>query len=135
MISIDDISKIAEKRNKLKKETYTKIYEQITKKIRQSVDMGNKYLFAQIPSFVMGYPQFDRIKAMHYIIRQFQIGGFMVQMVGEFEICISWRPTKKNKSKEENNQEVRQVPQGRHQMMMDTAAHCGCQTSSGGAPR
>ena len=26
MISIDDISKIAEKRNKLKKETYTKIY-------------------------------------------------------------------------------------------------------------
>ena len=105
MISIDDISKIAEKRNKLKKETYTKIYEQITKKIRQSVDMGNKYMFAQIPSFVMGYPHFDRIKAMQYIIRQFQIGGFMVQIVGEFEICISWRPTKKNKTKEENNQE------------------------------
>ena len=48
MISIDDISKIAEKRNKLKKETYTKIYEQITKRIRQSVDMGQKYLFVQI---------------------------------------------------------------------------------------
>jgi len=103
MISIDDISKIAEKRNKLKKETYMKIYEQITKKIRQSVDMGNKYLFAQIPSFVMGHPHFDRVKAMQYIIRQFQIGGFMVQIVGEYEICISWRPTKKNKSQEDQN--------------------------------
>jgi hypothetical protein len=82
-----------------------KIYEQITKKIRQSVDMGNKYLFAQIPSFVMGHPHFDRVKAMQYIIRQFQIGGFMVQMVGEYEICISWRPTKKNKSQEDQNKE------------------------------
>jgi|TARA_B100001996_G_scaffold139013_1_gene105709 hypothetical protein len=103
MISIDDISKIAEKRNKLKKETYTKIYEQITKRIRQSVDMGQKYLFAQIPSYVMGYPQFDRLKAMQYIIRQFQIGGFMVQVVGEYEICISWRPTKKNKYRGDQN--------------------------------
>ena len=48
MISIDDISRITEKRNKLKKETYVKIYEQITKKIRQSVDLGHKYVFVQI---------------------------------------------------------------------------------------
>ena len=52
MISIDEITRIAEKRNNLKKETYTKIYEQISKKIRQSVELGNKYLFCQIPSLV-----------------------------------------------------------------------------------
>ena len=67
MISIDEITRIAEKRNQLKKETYTKIYEQISKKIRQSVDLGHKYLFCQIPSFVMGYPHFNRAKALQYI--------------------------------------------------------------------
>ena len=105
MITIDEISKIADKRKRLKKETYVKLYEQISKKIRQSVELGNKYVFVQIPSFVMGYPHFDRRKATDYLIRQFKISGFMVQVIGEFEICISWRPTKKNKSKEENNQE------------------------------
>jgi hypothetical protein len=102
MISIDDISRITEKRNKLKKETYVKIYEQITKKIRQSVDLGHKYVFVQIPSFVMGYPHFERHKALQYIIRQFEIGGFMVQRVGEYEICISWKPKKLKNSESKN---------------------------------
>jgi len=102
MISIDDISRITEKRNKLKKETYVKIYEQITKKIRQSVDLVHKYVFVQIPSFVMGYPHFERHKALQYIIRQFEIGGFMVQRVGEYEICISWKPKKLKNSESKN---------------------------------
>ena len=96
MISIHEITRIAEKRNHLKKETYTKIYEQISKKIRQSVDLGHKYLFCQIPSFVMGYPHFNRVKALQYIKRQFEIGGFTVQIIGEHELCISWKPNKKS---------------------------------------
>tara|TARA_B100000427_G_scaffold301248_1_gene284290 strand:+ start:4186 stop:4581 length:396 start_codon:yes stop_codon:yes gene_type:complete len=94
MISVDDISRIAEKRNRLRKETYVKLYEQISKKIRQSVELGHKYVFVQIPSFVMGYPHFDRIKATQYLVRQLHIGGFVVQHIGEFELCISWRPRK-----------------------------------------
>ena len=90
MISVDDISRIAEKRNRLRKETYVKLYEQISKKIRQSVELGHKYVFVQIPSFVMGYPHFDRIKATQYLVRQLHIGGFMVQHIGDFELCISW---------------------------------------------
>ena len=105
MITIDEISKIADKRKRLKKETYVKLYEQISKKIRQSVELGNKYVFVQIPSFVMGYPHFDRRKATDYLIRQFQISGFMVQSVGEFEICISWRAKKVEKHIEEKPEE------------------------------
>ena len=104
MISIDEITRIAEKRNHLKKETYAKIYEQISKKIRQSVELGHKYLFCQIPSFVMGYPHFNRMKALQYIKRQFEIGGFTVQVIGEFELCISWRPNKKSNKNDSNNE-------------------------------
>ena len=94
MISIDEISRIAEKRKRLKKETYIKLHEQISKKIRQSVELGHKYVFVQIPSFVMGYPHFDRTRATQYLIRQFRLGGFYVQHIGEFELCISWTPKK-----------------------------------------
>tara|TARA_Y200000002_G_C22618907_1_gene637270 strand:- start:848 stop:1234 length:387 start_codon:yes stop_codon:yes gene_type:complete len=104
MISIDEITRITEKRNHLKKETYTKIYEQISKKIRQTVELGHKYLFCQIPSFVMGYPHFNRMKALQYIKRQFEIGGFYVQVIGDFELCISWRPNKKSNKNDSNNE-------------------------------
>lgn len=105
MISIDEISRITEKRNRLRKETYIKIHEQISKKIRQSVDLGHKYIFCQIPSFVMGFPQFNRTKAAEYIKRQFELGGFTVQTIGEYELCISWKPIKKtNKNNHHHTQ-------------------------------
>ena len=110
MISVDDISRIAEKRNRLRKETYVKLYEQISKKIRQSVELGHKYVFVQIPSFVMGYPHFDRIKATQYLVRQLHIGGFMVQHIGDFELCISWRPRKlKNDTQKKQDEEDDQL--------------------------
>ena len=52
---------------RLRKETYVKIYEQISKKIRQSVELSHKHVFVQIPSFVIGHPHFDRTKATNYI--------------------------------------------------------------------
>lgn len=98
MISVDEISKITEKRNRLKKETYTRIYEQISNKIRKNVEFGNKQLFAEIPAFVVGYPTFDRLKATQYIKRQLELGGFQVSMVNDYEIYITWN-VKKNKPK------------------------------------
>tara|TARA_B100001113_G_scaffold131674_1_gene107680 strand:- start:717 stop:1106 length:390 start_codon:yes stop_codon:yes gene_type:complete len=113
MISIDEITRISEKRNRLRKETYIKIHEQISKKIRQSVDLGHKYIFCQIPSFVMGFPQFNRTKATEYIKRQFEIGGFTVQMIGEYELCISWRPNKKinkNNQQHTHSEDIEEFP-------------------------
>lgn len=95
MISVDEISKITEKRNKLRKETYIKIYEQVSKKIRQTVEFGNKHLFIVIPSFVVGYPAFDRLKAAHYIKRQLDIGGFQTKFVGDHELYVTWTTKKK----------------------------------------
>jgi hypothetical protein len=101
MISVDEINKITDKRNKLRKETYVKIYEQVSKKIRQTVVFGNKHLFITIPSFVVGYPAFDRLKAAHYIKRQLDLGGFQTRFVGDHEIYITWSNKKKTKPKEQ----------------------------------
>ena len=94
MISVDEISRLADKKNKLKKETYVKLYEQASRKIRQSVDFGGKYAIFQVPAFLMGYPMFDRFKATAYIKRQLERGGFDVNVRGDHELHITWRVKK-----------------------------------------
>ena len=97
MISINDVTKIDEKRKKIKKEIYTKIYEQFSRKIKQCVELGHKQVFLTVPAFVVGCPTFDRIAAARYIARQFHLGGFTVQQIGDHEIYVSWVIPKKKK--------------------------------------
>ena len=100
MISINDIHKIDEKRKQIRKEIYTKIYEQFSRKIKQCVELGHKQIFLLVPSYLVGYPVFDRTAAAKYIARQFKLGGFQVQLVSEYEIYVTWKVTKKKKEKQ-----------------------------------
>ena len=106
MISINDIIQIDDKRKKIKKEIYTKIYEQFASKIKQCVELGHKQVFLTIPVVLIGYPVFDRSAAARYVARQFQLGGFTVQIVSEFDIYVSWVVPKKKKEREESEEDV-----------------------------
>jgi hypothetical protein len=99
MISINDVTKIDEKRKQIKKEIYTKIYEQFSRKIKQSVELGHKQVFLTVPTFVIGYPTFDRGAAARYIMRQLKLGGFDVRLVSDYEMYVSWIVPKKVKQK------------------------------------
>ena len=105
MISIDDVTKIDEKRKQIRKEIYTKIYEQFSSKIKQSVELGHKQLFLSVPSFLIGYPVFDRSAAARYIARQFVLGGFTVKLVSDHDIYVSWVVPKKKKEKNVSEEE------------------------------
>jgi len=94
MINVDEISRLTEKKNRLKKETYVRLYEQASRKIRQSVDFGSKFASFQIPAFLIGYPMFDRYRATAYIKRQLERGGFDVVIVGDHELHITWKVKK-----------------------------------------
>ena len=92
-IDINEIRKLDVKRQEIRKEIYTRIYQQFERKIRQQVELGReKYLFLRIPSYVVGYPKFDREAAARYIARQFTHGGFDVQHVSDVDIFVSWAP-------------------------------------------
>ena len=106
MISINDIIQIDDKRKKIKKEIYTKIYEQFASKIKQCVELGHKQVFLTVPVVLIGYPVFDRSAAARYVARQFQLGGFTVQIVSEFDIYVSWVVPKKKKEREESEDDV-----------------------------
>jgi hypothetical protein len=99
MISINDVTKIDNKRKQMRKEIYIRIYEQFSRKLKQSVELGNKQVFLTVPMFVIGYPTFDRSSAARYIARQLKLGGFDVILISEFDLHVSWNIPKKNKEK------------------------------------
>jgi hypothetical protein len=103
MINISDVTKIDTIRKQIRKEIYTKIYEQFSRRIKNAAQQYRKDIFLTIPAFVMGYPTFDRFAATKYIERQLVLAGFTVQMVSDYDLYISWHTSKK-----ESKNEVRQ---------------------------
>lgn len=106
MISINDVTKIDEKRKQIKKEIYTRVYEQFSRKIKQSVELGHKQVFLTVPTFVVGYPTFDRGAAARYIMRQLKLGGFDVRLVSDYDMYVSWIIPKKVKQKVNESDET-----------------------------
>lgn len=100
MLSIDDVNKIDERRKQIKKEIYIKIYEQFSSKIKQSVEYGHKQIFLTVPSFLLGYPAFNRTQAAKYLVRQFSLGGFTARLISDYDVYISWYIPKKKREKE-----------------------------------
>jgi hypothetical protein len=105
MISINDVTKIDEKRKQIKKEIYKRIYEQFSRKIKQCVELGHKQVFLTVPTFVIGCPTFDRSAAARYVARQFKLGGFDVRLISDYDIYVSWVIPKKSKEVREEHEE------------------------------
>lgn len=105
MISINDVTKIDEKRKRVKKEIYTRIYEQFSRKIKQSVELGNKQVCLTVPTFVLGCPTFDRAAALRYIVRQFRLGGFDVSLISDYDVIVSWNVARRAPREEEEVKE------------------------------
>jgi hypothetical protein len=106
MININDIIEIDDKKKKIKKEMYMKIYEQFSSKIKQCVELGHKQVFLTVPVILIGYPVFDRNAAARYLTRQFELGGFIVQLVADYDIYVSWNISKKKREREVENEDI-----------------------------
>ena len=111
MINARDIVKIENKRREIKKETYKKIYEQFSRKIRQTVEFGQRQVFLTVPGFLIGFPTFDRDKATEYLKRQLERAGFTVAQTSSYEFHVSWGYTKvKEKAPEEEESSFDDLP-------------------------
>jgi len=94
-LTIQEIQRLDEKRSKMKKEIYTRIYEDCCRKIRSAASLGETQIFLKLPTFLFGYPSFDIVKASKYTKRQLEHGGFSVIIVSDpHELYVSWKTTK-----------------------------------------
>ena len=94
-LTIQEIQRLDEKRSKIKKEIYTRIYDDCCRKIRSAASLGETQVFLKLPTFLFGYPTFDIVKASKYTKRQLEHGGFSVVMISvPNELYVSWKQTK-----------------------------------------
>jgi len=90
MLRKSDITKIDDKKRELKKELYTKLYEQLSRKIRQAVEFGHRQVILVVPGFLLGYPVFNRYQATAWLLRQLKNGDFGVLQLDDFSFHVSW---------------------------------------------
>jgi hypothetical protein len=94
-LTIQEIQRLDEKRSKIKKEIYTRIYDDCCRKIRSAASLGETQVFLKLPTFLFGYPTFDIVKASKYTKRQLEHGGFSVVVISvPNEIYVSWKQPK-----------------------------------------
>ena len=90
MLHVDEIYEIDRQKKQIRKEIYKNIYETFTRKIRHCVNMNEKHSMLSVPSYVVGQPSFDRVKAASYLRRQLENGGFQVRMMSNVDMYVTW---------------------------------------------
>ena len=110
MINVHKIKQIEDSRRRVKKEIYTKIYEQFCRKIQNAVAANQKQVMVQVPSFLLGYPSYDIEKAASYLKRQLELGGFAVNPISTINFHVSWHISKSSKPPPVQQQMVPEPP-------------------------
>ena len=81
-------------RQAVRKETYKAMLDQLCRKIRSASDLGQHECIVTVPPFIVGFPKYDLARAVLYMCRQFQRLGYIVDLVGPFDIQVAWRAYK-----------------------------------------
>ena len=103
MFSAQEAHKIQEKKRSIKKETYKAILDTLLTKIKTSVENGKTGTFVNIPTFIVGYPIYDRKVACDYIGRQLGNLGYQTMKYTDYDLYVTWNKVKQEKKKEKTN--------------------------------
>ena len=90
LVLATDLQRDKDAKKAIKKETYKKILEQVSRKIKNASSGGQEALVVTIPMFVMGCPTFNQATATIYIQRQLINGGYKVQQINPVNLLVDW---------------------------------------------
>jgi hypothetical protein len=90
MISVKELAERDKARKNIKKEIYTSILNQFSRKIKARFDLGDKMTVVTVPPFVVGFPRYDLAEAVRYIGRQLTRLGYRINMVAPMSYEVSW---------------------------------------------
>lgn len=94
LISATELQRSEGIRKEIKKETYKKILEQISKKITAVSQAKGTDTIVTIPPVIIGYPIYDTMIAGNYIERQLKNGGYRVRRLNNTQIYVDWKVRK-----------------------------------------
>jgi hypothetical protein len=90
-VSAQDIAKMEHAKTNARKEFYKALLEQFSRKIKASVQLGNKHCVLTVPVFLIGYPRYDLPTTVRYMCRQLERLGYIVSLIGPLDIKVMWK--------------------------------------------
>lgn len=94
LVSAAELQKSEEVRKAIKKETYRKILEQISKKITHVSQAKGTDTIVTVPPVVVGFPFYNVTAAGNYIERQLKNGGYRIRRLNNSQIYVDWKVQK-----------------------------------------
>ena len=92
MVKAEDLIKNQQEREKIKFKTFSKIYNNIEKKISLASTSDFYYIWYEVPEFIIGFPLYNLEECKTYIIKQIKNNGFTIEEFDENIILITWFP-------------------------------------------
>lgn len=95
MLKAKDVLEEQEARKEQRMAAMRPVLSQLYAKIRrQAIHSPNSpYVVFEIPTYVFGYPLFQLSEAREYLLHTLQTSGFLVWVVDEKYLLISWLKT------------------------------------------
>ena len=93
MIHVSELHKDQDNRNDIKKKTFNKILEDMSRIVKRRAQMGHKECYLTVPAFTMGRPLYNVRQATKYVIHKMKKNGFDVSDRGDNILFVSWKST------------------------------------------
>lgn len=92
MVKANDLINQQKEREKIKYKTFSKIYEQIDKKINLASSSNYYYIWYEIPQFLIGYPLYNYKECIIVIVNKLKQNGFEIEEFEPTLLLIKWFP-------------------------------------------
>ena len=92
MVKAQDLINSQKEREKIKYKTFSKIYNNIEKKINLASSSNYYYVWYEMPEFLMGFPVYNLEECKKIVIEQLKDNGFTIEEFDGNIILISWFP-------------------------------------------
>lgn len=103
-LSIKEIQEREKQKKDSRKEIYTRILQQVNRRIEMAYNLGSMSIVVKIPEFILGLPNYNIEKVTIYIHRQLLLLGFRATIVTQGLIHVAWgKPEKQTKEQREED--------------------------------
>lgn len=85
---IDNVSKA---KRKISYASFTAVRVECSNKILHAAKFDkDEFIVFEVPSFIIGYPVFDRTECVYHLIKFFKKMKMQAELIPPFTLCISW---------------------------------------------
>lgn len=85
------IENVSRAKRKISYASFTAVRVECSNKILHAAKFDkDEFIVFEVPSFIIGYPVFDRAECVNHLIKYFKKMKMQAELIPPFTLCISW---------------------------------------------